>query len=301
MTDLDGTLYERIARCSRLALESGALKSIETEQEFVEDGGVRFLVRAVSSLARKDELRERELVGGEIGAALPNPFLPYEEELFVADVSATHVALLNKFNVIEHHLLIVTRAFEDQRRLLTRADFEALWTCMLEYDSLGFYNGGEEAGASQAHKHLQLVPLPMAGEGPAVPIAPLLEGAGSGGEIERVSGVPFEHVLARADPALAARPEEAAEWAWERYMAMLAAAGIEVEERGGERWQGRPYNLLVTRDWMLLVPRAREFWGSVSVNALGFAGSLFVRRREDFQAIVASGPMSVLAGVAGAR
>ncbi|NIO40609.1 MAG: phosphorylase, partial [Burkholderiales bacterium] len=38
-----------------------------------------------------------------------NPFLPYGKDLFVSDISETHLALLNKFNVIDYHLLIVTR------------------------------------------------------------------------------------------------------------------------------------------------------------------------------------------------
>ena len=75
-----------------------------------------------------------------------------------------HACLLNKFNVFDHHALLVTQAYEDQDSLLTPADFEALLTCMAEFDALAFYNGGRIAGASQPHKHLQLVPVPLAAE-----------------------------------------------------------------------------------------------------------------------------------------
>ena len=84
-----------------------------------------------------------------------DPFLPYEPEMFVADISPTHVCLLNKFNVIDHHLLVVTRAFEEQDAAINAADFAALWACMAEVDGLAFYNAGKLAGASQRHKHLQ--------------------------------------------------------------------------------------------------------------------------------------------------
>ena len=80
--------------------------------------------------------------------------------MFVADISPTHVCLLNKFNVIDHHLLVVTRAFEEQDAAINAADFAALWVCMAEVDGLAFYNGGKLAGASQRHKHLQIAPLP---------------------------------------------------------------------------------------------------------------------------------------------
>ena len=38
---------------------------------------------------------------------------------------------------------------------------EEMNAILAEFDGLGFYNGGETAGASQPHKHLQIVPLPL--------------------------------------------------------------------------------------------------------------------------------------------
>jgi ATP adenylyltransferase len=63
--------------------------------------------------------------------------------------------------------------------------------------------------------------------------------------------------------------------------------------------QSAPYNLLIAEDWLLAVPRVAECFGSVSVNALGFAGSLFVKDRERLEAVRAAGPMAVLRAVAG--
>ncbi|MDA8432406.1 MAG: hypothetical protein M0Z60_05510, partial [Nitrospiraceae bacterium] len=157
-----GTLREALMKTTENALAAGALLPVPTGYEFVEDGGVRFFVRVLENLSRKDvEKKKQEREGRPV-----NPFLPYEKDLFVADISETHAAILNKFNVVEHHLLVVTREFEDQETLLTPPDCEALWACLQEYDGLGFYNGGEAAGASQRHKHLQVVPLPLAPEGP---------------------------------------------------------------------------------------------------------------------------------------
>jgi ATP adenylyltransferase len=48
---------------------------------------------------------------------------------------------------------------------------------------------------------------------------------------------------------------------------------------------------------MLVVPRAREHYESISVNALGFAGSLFVRNRSELERVRRSGPMNVLRAV----
>jgi ATP adenylyltransferase/5',5'''-P-1,P-4-tetraphosphate phosphorylase II len=54
-----------------------------------------------------------------------NPFLPYEEELWVQHLSDSHTLLLNKFNVVPHHVLVVTRQFESQQDPLNARDLAA--------------------------------------------------------------------------------------------------------------------------------------------------------------------------------
>lgn len=63
--------------------------------------------------------------GGSKQKEWRNPFLPYEEDLWVSHLSDTHTLLLNKFNVVPHHLLVVTRQFESQQDPLNAADLDA--------------------------------------------------------------------------------------------------------------------------------------------------------------------------------
>ena len=286
-----GTLAESIASVTAKALAAGALLPITTGCEFIEDGGVRFLVRVLTSLQRKSAQRAAEERSAAAGQPV-NPFLPYEQALFVADVSDSHVALLNKFNVVDRHLLIVTREFEQQRSLLTLRDFEAWWRCLGEYDSLGFYNGGPEAGASQPHKHLQLVPLPLAPQGPPVPIAPLLEKVRGPGGSGTISGFDFSHAFARLGAATI--ESAAAREAFERYVSMLEQVDLRPPSGTGSELQGGPYNFIVTKEWLLLVPRSREFFNSISINGLGFAGALLVWNEEQLRALRAAGPLTAL-------
>lgn len=291
-----GTLWRKVIDRTQHALRAGALIPIPTQFRFIEDAGVRFVVRVVSSLLRKDEARREEEVSPR-GEALQNPFLPYERELFVADVSASHVALLNKFNVVDHHLLIVTREFEDQETLLTPGDFQALWACMGEYESLGFYNGGSEAGASQRHRHLQMVPLPIAPSGPTVPIEPLLDTEVLEYSLfAQLPLLPFLHSYIRFDNHGERRMDDPLK-AFKLYCGMLEAVGIIPPVPGRLVRQSAPYCLLVTRRWMLLVPRSREYYGSISINSLGFAGAMLVRTDEDMEVLATQGPMTVLKAV----
>jgi ATP adenylyltransferase len=289
-----GTLWDRTTTAFERASKSGALQPIGTESALVPDGGVDFVVRIISSLLRKDEERgqrdlQRSVTGEEV-----NPFLPYERAMFVADVSTTHLCLLNKFNVIDHHLLIVTREFESQERLLTEADLEAMWRCMAEFKGLAFYNGGRIAGASERHKHLQMIPLPIADVGLEVPIEPLLASVEFEGRLGRASALPFVHRYAET-PGYALRdPARAAAETLQSYRAMLEEVGLNRRSEPPDAVQSAPYNLLVTRDWMLLVPRSREFFEGVSINAIAFSGGLLVRNRRQLAILSERGPMAAL-------
>jgi sulfate adenylyltransferase (ADP) / ATP adenylyltransferase len=292
-----GTLWEKIVTKTEESLKTGAQLPIPTAYEFIEDAGIRFFVRILSSLQQKDEDRQKRRESSSSDKTI-NPFLPYEKALYVADISDTHVALLNKFNVVENHLLIITRQFEDQETLLTLRDFEALWVCMAEYDAIGFYNGGEAAGASQPHKHLQMVPLPLTPEGPGIPLEPLLEVAGSKGGPETIPGLPFLHRFIRSEHNGIDSPIDAARNSFELYGNMLSHVGLENPEVEVTKRQSSPYCLLITREWMLLVPRSREFFNSISINSLGFAGALLVRNGKQMDILKKLGPMTALKSVA---
>jgi ATP adenylyltransferase len=279
-----GTLAAALAARDAQARRSGALQPIATESHVVEQEGLRFDVRVLGGLPRKLASGARDARSGR------NPFLPPEPELVVADLTDTHLCLLNKFNVLERHLLVVTRRFEEQQSPLGEADFEALWLCLGELDALAFYNSGPLAGASQRHKHLQLVPLPL-GAGPAAfPLEPRLASAPAGNAPLAAPGLPFLHALARVDALAALPPAAAAPACAALYREMLARVDADPERT--------PYNLLATRRWLWLVPRTREGWNGISVNALGFAGALLVADASALARLRDAGPLAALRAVA---
>jgi ATP adenylyltransferase len=291
-----GTLWKRVKEQTEYALRCGALVTIPTEFEFIEQGRVRFLVRVLSNLARKDAVKQKQQTQTSSGQEF-NPFLPYEEDLFIADLSNTHVCILNKFNVADYHLLIITRVFEEQETLLTLQDFAAMWACLADFDGLVFYNGGKIAGASQRHKHLQLVPLPLIPNGLQIPIEPLFASAQFQDFIATIPQFPFVHAFTRLDPHWVQSPLKAAEATLKRYRTLLHAVGLENTNQASGIQSG-PYNLLATRKWMLIVPRSQETFESIAVNSLGFAGSLFVRNEQQMQILKDVGPMTLLEKVA---
>lgn len=281
-----GTLLEKVLEQTKQARACGAIQPIRTTDEYVEQGGVRFIVRLVHALAQKEQANE---------APKPiNPFLPCDSTLLVTDLSDTHRCVLNKYHVVDHHLLIVTNQFEEQESLLTFNDMHALLLCLKEIDGLGLYNGGLQAGASQPHKHLQIVPLPLSPSGLGFPIEALLSTATFQDEIGTVSAFPFVHACAHGDHAWIDYPNLGAEKTLKIYHRLLQAVGLgRGKTKAGDKQAG-PYNLLLTRRWMLLVPRSTERVDSLSINALGFAGALLAKDEQAMHSIRTLGPMTIL-------
>lgn len=283
-----GTLRTSLLERTAQARRRGSIQSIPTTMEVIEQNGIAFQVRVVGTLEKKEAEKTAQ--------PKANPFLPYDPDLFVASISPTHVALLNKFNVVEHHLLIVTRAFEHQQMQLTQKDCEALLIALTEIDGLAFYNAGPIAGASQVHKHLQVIPL----DDPTIsspPIEPLLCFATTESMIGTVPGLPFLHAFAPIDRDWTNPEKDSGASLHNCYRALVRAVGLSVEATPGTHATTAPYNLLVTRKWLLLVPRSQECFEGISINALGFAGAFLVKDASQVELLRREGPMTALRSV----
>ncbi len=282
-------LWPAVRRQSRHALNTGALVPIATSVHVLEEQGLRFAVRRVERIDRKEAVAPSQ-------QNPEDPFAPpYEQDLYVGEISDTHVGLLNKFNVLDDHLLLVTREYAPQTELPGEADFRAMLRAMAGTDSLAFYNGGALAGASQPHKHLQVVPLPLADEVPAMPFAPFFESATKDVGPVRSPELPFMHAVAPMPPGWAEQPDETAATVQDLHDRLWRELGYSLTTRE----QPVPYNLLATSDWLWLVPRSREEHQGIAVNALGFAGALLVRDAAIQELLEELGPLQVLAGVSG--
>ncbi len=272
-----GSLMSKAAAKYQEALRSGALRSYSTDLCLVKDEEIDYIAFVLKELTEEEKYWWEHNKHSSTEKKKQDPFLPYEKELFVADVSETHVCLLNKYNVLQNHLLIVTRQFEEQESLLTRADFEALWLCLKEINGLAFYNSGEKAGASQRHKHLQIVKLPLGGNGPGIPIEPLIRKLEIQSGIIRIPQFAFRHGLVFIPDGMSSNQEGMIGFLYDSYKALLKWTGLS--------GQSQPYNLLITAGWLIFIPRKKEKFENISVNSLGFAGALLVKDRQELEIV----------------
>ncbi len=262
---------------SERARLEGALVPLETRLLAI-PGVEPFVVRQLLSSTPR-HLRQ--------GGPRPNPFLPWDSPLEVDLLEPAHVLLLNKYPVQEAHLLVITRDWRPQGGWIASSDWQAVRQVSQDTGGLWFFNSGARSGASQPHRHLQLLPRRQ-GE-PSCPLAPLFLAQLAGTE----ASWSWDYRLSRRTD-----PHGGSDLA-ALYHAHAGALGLGDPRRDSEPLH--PYNLLFDDQWFLSVRRVREHGAGFSVNALGFAGFLLSTEDSDREWLASHGPWSLLAHVAAPR
>lgn len=290
-------LWQHVTTVTDSALACGALESIPTHSEMREISDteitVSFQVRIVENLRRKSraaQQRARQVPNAKDF----NPFLPYDSALYVGELTDHYRCLLNKYNVLDHHILMVTNQFVPQQTPLDTEDFLAAQICLEAHDGLVFYNGGSAAGASVEHKHLQMIPLPLSAEC-NFPFDGLLSLSGITDQPISTE-LPFPHkVVATEFTGTASRRElsKAAETNCDNYHHLLTELNISPNNDG----LMSAHNMLMTRNFICVIPRSRESYQGIAVNALGFAGMLLVKNEDQLKQLDDVGCLALLKAV----
>lgn len=271
---------------SDAALAAGAIVPMQSEEALIAEGGRDFIVRWISSLAKKDSA-----MPGGVRDPNFNPFLSPEPALTVGDLGE-HVVILNKFPVCLHHLVLARKVFQEQLTPLDWHDFFAMATFLSLAGGLGFYNGGAIAGASQRHKHVQWIP---ADKGNArlhiwandLPQNPAL------GDVAHVAALAVKHAFVFVGELQNQAPAKLAD----RLLAAFQQACKVLQVTPDADGFLPPLNVLVGDGWLLLVPRAEEKSQGISVNAVNFGGTIFVREVAQLETIRAHGVLNLLTDV----
>lgn len=221
------------------------------------------------------------------GGPKPNPFLPWDPDLEVQRLGEKHVVILNKFPVQRGHLLLITQQWEPQAGWLTMSDWQALASIEADTSGLWFFNSCPAAGASQPHRHLQLLPR-QPGE-PSCPLTHLCHEQLNGGAWRW----PWAYRLSRRSASGTARSAQELQVLYQQH-----AQELGLGQNGQQPVPLHPYNLLFDHDWLMTIRRTREHWAGFSVNALGFAGCLLITEESDKAWLEQEGPLPLLQAVA---
>lgn len=293
---------------------------------------LQFQLRFAPSLAQKPrppkaEGAEGASEGGSQSAAATSarpPYDPFESPspglLVLSLVGSAHRLVLNKFAICRDHAILTTAAFRPQNHLLAADDLAAAYACVESYHAAAagsaeseeelfvFYNSGVHSGASQPHRHLQMLPVARMREDVDVDVdggcddtwgvlADRLVGAAAAAE------VPFYVAAAPVRPGGSPETVPSAEALHALYLRLYrqacVAAGLPapdglVEEQGLVPAR-LSYNLALTRTTMALCPRRAEggvvvaldgtHAGTLSLNGTVLAGTALVKNEAEWTAL----------------
>jgi ATP adenylyltransferase len=278
-------------------------RGLEVSERAEQSGALVPLATAELSLPQLEPFVLRRLLSRtpkhlRAGGPRPNPFLPWDSALEVDRLDSGHVVLLNKYPVQPGHLLLITEAWQPQAGWLKPADWQGVAQLMADTGGLWFFNSCAASGASQPHRHLQL--LPRHADEPSCPLASLLAAqldshrdARGGDAPDSALPWPWAYRLSRRQDPFGGSDLEAL------YLAHAQQLGLGTPQRDPQPLH--PYNLIFDDQWLLTVRRTHEHCAGFSLNALAFAGCLLATEHSDLDWLTERGPWQLLQAVAASR
>ena len=201
-----------------------------------------------------------------------------DPKLLVATLNDSHILVIGKFCVIGPHLLLLTKdSYRRQRKSLDADDLAAAYSVIttLNPQHFAFYNCGLAAGASRQHKHIQILPRP----GPMFPDKP---------DFDR-SMIPFRFFLRYLED-VDQKPGQLAHI----YSELLAQARVVLNIPNDEDC---PHNMVLVREWILVIPRRSNDFNGVTANSAGMMGYVWLGKSEELDRWKRVGPVLALAGL----
>ncbi|KAH8107239.1 ATP adenylyltransferase-domain-containing protein [Cristinia sonorae] len=301
------------------AKESGDLLFFPSTIHKHVEGGVEYEIRLCPALQHKPNLptphfdAAQDQKKAEIQQGKPDPFAPpYVPNLYIGELKdveedTDYVVLFNKFSVVPHHILLVTKEFHSQTAPLMSSDLVQAYQLILAARAAGqrffaFYNCGNLSGASQPHKHLQLIPI----EGDGPPIEKLARSVNL--EVPNkpftLNSLPYANHIYRLPSHLGPNSdaEELSHYLMSGFMGLLDLTISSIRHDPTYPTGPPSYNVLLTLEHIHLIPRREEWYvlketqEKLSVNSLGYAGMLLVKSDSELEAVCKEGVSNILRG-----
>ena len=268
---------EKAIKISNIALKRNALIPLNTD--LILEKNQQFQLRKLNFKVLKLE----DIIGPK-----PNPFSPWDKDLEVTCISNSHILLLNKYPVELGHMLLISRNFKCQNGWIDLDDWESVCSVNLDTTGLWFFNSCKKAGASQPHRHLQLLPREI--NQPLCPRENWFEQA--------LSTTKNKTKLDKSIltlPIIKSNGQLTADSFYNTYLNLCSK--LEIGNPVDQIMPSIPYNLIFTDNWMSLIRRSKEKYKGFSINALGFAGYFLSTRNSNIPWFETNGPEKLLSEV----
>lgn len=290
--DLPKDFFESLASKYEAAIsnEDVVFSGKDAVEELVHEQSIDFNVTLLKSLENRPVNGTKKL----------DPFANPEPELTILPEYGRDNELklvFNKFPVVPHHFLMVTKDFVSQNTPLNSSELMSISTILKNLESnndkewFAFYNCGTGSGASQPHKHIQFMTLPKGFVPYAQKIALQSEPFLPNDNCEPLQdgSLPFAHFVARLPDS------DFNEDDLSTYFATLIQRTLTVlRENDAEHIS---YNFIMTTKYMLMVPRSRSDYKELGFNSCGALGLILCKNNDLLQLVKEDGPLKILESV----
>ena len=270
-------LWKKSLKLTKLAILNGSLKPIETSLDKVENGIESFEIRTLKNY--------KEIGITKIGPK-QNPFSPWEPALEISKINDSHVLILNKYPVELGHMLLITNKWKPQNGWIGYEDWEAINKVDFDTNGLWFFNSCKQAGASQPHRHFQL--LRRNDKQNVCPRYRYFE--------NRISGIKIEDDILHENAFVIKRNRKDFKTSYVELIDLYYK--LCTKGKLGNPYKDEkpllPYNLLITNDWISLITRKIDFACGFNINALGFAGYFLAKSKTKSKWLKENGSSELL-------
>lgn len=211
-----------------------------------------------------------------------DPFAPPRKTV-ICSVLPEFVIMLNKYSLEKGHFLAVTDQFVPQTGPVRPQDLVMLHDVVQRPSkrTYAFLNGGPDAGASQKHRHFQFMDVPDLRE-PVWPDA-IFNASPKATEPQSHPKVPIAHFLL---PILDASKEGLVK-SWQKLFAQAQKAA-DTDDRE------MPFNFLLTKEYMMILPRKQSNWEDISIGGTVMVGSIPVEEPKYLDIVKETGIVEIM-------
>ncbi len=269
--------WQKSLEISKLAINKNSLQPISTVcKKLLVDNKLYCEYRNITS----KNFKLSSLIGPKV-----NPFSPWDRNLQIDLIGKGHVLILNKYPVQIGHMLLITSSWKPQNGWLDYRDFISLLSIEIDTSGLWFFNSCPEAGASQTHRHFQLLrrsDLDM--------ICPFESWYNEKGTSSFCgSSLLSKNIFVKT------RDNNRESDLYRKYLELTSMAGLGCPNSILKPLF--PYNLLISPSWIVLIRRSKEFSHGYGLNALAFAGYFLGTVHSNEEWFQENGPIKLLENV----
>ncbi|TFY60554.1 hypothetical protein EVJ58_g5081 [Rhodofomes roseus] len=249
----------------------------------------------------------------QLPSGKPDPFAPpYTPSLYLGEIKdeeegTAYVVLFNKYAVMKHHILLVTKDYQSQTSPLLPPDLVQTYLLLLAAQRAGrryfaFYNCGDLSGASQPHKHLQLIPVED--DGPPIERLTRKTKIDFSDRPFALDTLPYANHVRRLPSSFSSASYDDLERELSSSFLSLLDLVVSTVRHDPDYPSGTPsYNVILTLEHMHVIPRKKEnhtleeTGEQISVNSLGYAGMLLVKSERELEVVKREGIGRILRDV----